>query len=135
MNLAIGSARTTSSFTPAVVSWLVFLVLLVGVAILEFVREHRFSPAAWQQRGGVRTLWPDRLRMVDNLLERRLLDGLARDSVARLLGPADSTDYFREYDLVYWLGPERGFIRIDSEWLVVRFGPNGRVSEYRIVRD
>jgi hypothetical protein len=31
--------------------------------------------------------------------------------------------------------PERGFISIDSEWLVVRFDTAGKVSEYRIVRD
>ena len=33
------------------------------------------------------------------------------------------------------LGPERGFISIDSEWLVVRFGQGGRVTEYEIARD
>ena len=61
--------------------------------------------------------------------------GLSRDSVERLLGPRDSTDYFREWDLVYWLGPERGFLRIDSEWLVLNPGLDGRVKDYRIVGD
>ena len=68
-------------------------------------------------------------------LGRRLLDGVTRDSVARLLGPRDATPYFAEWELVYWLGPERGLIRIHSEWLVAAFGADGRVSAARIVRD
>jgi hypothetical protein len=39
------------------------------------------------------------------------------------------------WPLVYLLGPERGLIRIDSETLVIRLGPDGRVSDYRVVRD
>jgi hypothetical protein len=38
------------------------------------------------------------------------------------------SEYFREYDYVYWLGPERGFVSIDSEWLVVRCGGDVVVS-------
>ncbi len=37
--------------------------------------------------------------------------------------------------MVYWLGPERGLIRIDSEWLVLRLDEGGVVREFRIVRD
>jgi hypothetical protein len=73
--------------------------------------------------------------MATDLLARYPLRGLRRDSVKRLLGLSDSTDYFREWRLVYWLGPERGLIRIDSEWLVLRLGPEGRVSDYRIIRE
>lgn len=76
-----------------------------------------------------------RLAMVDDLLARHPLRGLSRYSVERLLGPRDSTDYFREWDFVYWLGPERGLVRIDSEWLVLKLGLDGRVSDYKIVRD
>jgi hypothetical protein len=73
--------------------------------------------------------------MVDDVVKRFLSVGLTRDSLLRVLGPADSTDYFREYDFVYWLGPERGWMSIDSEWLVVRLDPAGNVSEVRIVTD
>ena len=58
-----------------------------------------------------------------------------RAEIESLLGPADETSYFRRWDFVYWLGPERGFIRIDSEWLVLRFDAEDRVSEFRLVRD
>jgi hypothetical protein len=49
------------------------------------------------------------------------------------LGPADQTDKWREWDLV--LARARGAIRINSEWLVVRFDRDGRVAEHRVVQD
>ena len=36
--------------------------------------------------------------------------------------------------MVYWLGPERGLISIDSEWLVIVF-ENGIVADYYITCD
>lgn len=52
-----------------------------------------------------------------------------------MLGPPSDVGYFRTYDLVYWLGLERGFMRIDSEWLVVRLDATGTATEARIVND
>lgn len=58
------------------------------------------------------------------------------DSVLLLLGPADSTTYFQDADLVYYLGPERNLISgVDSEWLVVYFGPDRRLARAAIVTD
>ena len=70
-----------------------------------------------------------RLRMVDDLVGKKVLDGLERDEVRLLLGPADHTDEWKDWEAIYWLGPNRGYFRIDSEWLVIRFGPTGRVEE------
>ena len=39
-----------------------------------------------------------------------------------------STEYFRDWSLVYNLGRERGFMAIDSEWLVVRIGVGEEVK-------
>jgi hypothetical protein len=99
--------------------------------------EHRmtFQASAWRAASDERELWPTRLRMVDDLVSRRLIDGLERGAVAALLGPADRTDKWRDWDLVYWLGPNRGYFRIDSEWLVIRFNHEGRVQEYLVVQD
>lgn len=73
--------------------------------------------------------------MVDDLLERHELRGMTRDQVVALLGEPPKTDYFREYDLVYWLGPERGLIGIDSEWLVMKLDSNKRVASVELVTD
>ena len=37
--------------------------------------------------------------------------------------------------MVYWLGPERGFMSIDSEWLTLNFDQAGKVRDVDIVRD
>ena len=101
----------------------------------EYRHRRTFDAAAWRRHEAKEVMWPDRLAMIDDLMERHALRGLSRDSVERLLGPGDSTASWGEWDLVYLLGPERGLIRIDSEWLVVDFDAHGRVREYRLVRD
>ena len=76
-----------------------------------------------------------RLNMADGLIARGDLDRMSRSDVIELLGEPPEKEYFRDWDLVYRLGMERGFISIDSEWLVIRLGADGRVVEYRIVTD
>lgn len=95
----------------------------------------RFDSEGWRQGGGENTSTPVRLQMIEWLMRSRRLDGLTQPEVVALLGSRRNTSYFREWDFVYLLGPERGIFSIDSEWLVIRFGPNGRVSDYRVVRD
>ncbi len=73
--------------------------------------------------------------MVDDLLRQNRLVGITRTEVVALLGTPAQTGYFREYDLVYWLGPERGLFSIDSEWLVMRTDSLGRVTEAKLVTD
>lgn len=76
-----------------------------------------------------------RLRMADDLVNGQKLSGLTHQEVVALLGEPPKTEYFKEYDLVYYLGPERGFMSIDSEWLVLKFGPDGRIKRAAITRD
>lgn len=109
--------------------------VLGGPSVSDRWHRTAFDPAGWRQNDGARTDWPARLRMVDDLLARRTLIGLRADSLDRLLGPREETAYFRDWDRVYWLGPERGLIRIDSEWLGIRFSADGTVTEVRILRD
>jgi hypothetical protein len=73
--------------------------------------------------------------MADDIIQSRLLLGKGRGEVVALLGQPPKTVYFKEYDLVYYLGPERGFMSIDSEWLIIKLGKDGRVAEARIARD
>jgi hypothetical protein len=73
--------------------------------------------------------------MVDDLLDKHELNGLTRAEVVALIGEPPATEYFKDFDLVYWLGPERGLIGIDSEWLVIRLDSRQRVSEARLVTD
>ena len=99
----------------------------------EYANRCTFDAALWQDPSQVDT--GIRIRMVDDLLTRQQLQGMTRQQIVDLLGDPEDTPYFRDWDLVYWLGPERGLFSIDSEWLVIRLDPQGRVAEYRLVTD
>jgi hypothetical protein len=58
-----------------------------------------------------------------------------KQEVVARLGEPPKTEYFKNFDLVYYLGPERGFISIDSEWLVLKLGPDARVVRATIAND
>ncbi len=108
------------------------VVVVVGSRLLS---RTRFDSVRWQDEGVTNRKPYPRLQMADDLLRRHILDGLPADSVEALLGPKPKTDYFAARDYVYWLGPERGWVRIDSEWLVIDLGVDGRVARAEIVRD
>jgi hypothetical protein len=90
-----------------------------------------FSSARWKAPPEGRV----RVHMVDAFLLTHRLRGMRRETVVALLGQDPPTGYFRDWDQVYWLGQERGLFAIDSEWLVLRYGPDGRVAAWRVVRD
>src|SRR5271163_4646713 len=79
-----------------------------------------FDSVSWRDELSLRN--GGREQMADRLVGRHALQGKTRVEVVSLLGEPPRTDYFADWDLVYFLGPERGFLSIDSEWLVVRFG-------------
>ena len=116
-----------------------FLILFGSIAADDLKeRKNRlsFDADAWKSSLSVSSdTDPIRLRMVDDLLRRHNLVGMTHDELIALIGTPPKCGYFRDYQFVYWLGPERGYMSIDSEWLAVRFGPDDRVSAARIVRD
>jgi len=97
--------------------------------------HERFNPVVWQDTLQVYSELKPRGCMVDDLLARYKFVGITRAAVVRLLGEPQPTAYFREFDLVYWLGPERGMLSIDSEWLVMKLDRDGRVVEVKLVTD
>jgi len=93
--------------------------------------DSRFDSAAWKSVSGNDA---SKLTMVDDLLAQYQLVGMERAEIDELLGVAPDTPYFADFDYVYWLGPERGFISIDSEWLCIDF-TNDVVVDARLMRD
>ena len=73
--------------------------------------------------------------MVDSLLDRRVLNGKTRAEIVELLGEPDEARAFTGYDMVWWLGPERGFISIDSEWLWIDLDENEVAIDVRLGAD
>ena len=118
---------------------LVTPVVILSPLFFEYIGEYLsrkpFDSAKWKASLATESDEPVRLRMVDHLLHTHTLRGLTRRQIEDLLGIPPATDYFQSYDLVYWLGPERGAFSIDSEWLAIRIGPDQRVAEACILRD
>jgi hypothetical protein len=110
-------------------SWFVF-----GNVVENFVHQRTFNQELWrtQNSSAYDADWPPRLCMVDDLLASGRLNGMSKRQVNELLGPPDQTQIYR---VSYYLGPERGFIRIDSETLMIEFGVDGKVSRQKIHRD
>lgn len=110
----------------------IFLLGTMGIStVKERFNRRTFDSQVWKQGNQDEV----RIRMVDCLLRRYNLIGKSRSEVVELIGEPDNTLYFREYDMVSRLGNERGFIGIDSEWLVLRLDTGQVVTEFRIVRD
>jgi len=115
-----------------VVFVLATVALFAGGSWFVFRPGRHFDPSLW---GNSHTPASVRLRMADDLVDSKKLIGLTRQEVVARLGEPPKTEYFKEFDMVYYLGPERGFISIDSEWLVLKLGPEGRVVRATIAND
>jgi len=120
-------------------------VLLVGFILLgspfeNYMNQEDFDAALWRKSEELSEdfLWPHKIKMVDSLMESKILDDLNREEVIKLLGPPISDQHPRnknQNEIYYLLGPERGFIRIDSEWLSISFDKKGKVQKYWLWRD
>lgn len=114
--------------------------LFLGDSVAGFVHRQRFDADRWRNQGQADhdRMWPPRLCMVDNLMASGRLEGLNSNDVVELLGPPNDKSFpfgARSCDIHYYLGPERGFIRIDSEWLFITFDENGTTDRYWLYRD
>lgn len=117
------------------IGWLVF-----GDTVAEWMHRQSFDAAAWRNQESTEhdVMWPPRLCMVDDLMASGRLHGLTSNQVIELLGPPEPAGFpagAAGSDIHYYLGPERGFFRIDSEWLFLKFGDDGKVSHQWLYRD
>ena len=112
----------------------VILVIVLFLGYRSYFPGRAFDAELWQENKSQLST-KVRLGMADRIVARKILRGKTRTQVTDMLGEPPATGYRCDWDLVYWLGPERGFLGIDSEWLVVRLDRNGVVEDYKIVRD
>ena len=132
--------RWLSYAAGVVLIWGALLASLFGGPVLVgWLNTRDFDAERW--RAAELGTSEARVWMVDDLLKRPLV-GMRVSDVDELLGPDDGpkgtgygSGYWTEWDRVWWLGPERGFIRIDSEWLVLRVDDAGVVLKAQLVRD
>ena len=60
-----------------------------------------------------------------------------RNEIIDIFGDGEKTSYFKslEWDLIYCLGPERSYLGVDREWLLIWFDDRGQLKEFRIMTD
>ena len=128
-----------AKFSVSRVLSLIAILLAVSLSTLAAVNYWKTRPLPFD-----RAVWNAepadlddfrRHRMADWLLKQRRLLGMTRAEIVSMLGEPTETSHFRSYDLVYVLGNERGWISIDSEWLLMRLDGSGHVSMAEIRRD
>ena len=121
------------------------IIPIVQLQIDEWRYALPFDSASWRSRSRDEVSgWPTRLRMVDNLMRKTALVGSTRMELTRLLGEPDDLAWFREFfsrdpptwwNAVYRLGPQRGFMQLDHEWLVFVIGSDDRVQRVAVISD
>ena len=114
------------------VELIICLALFGGAFYQLWVHEQQsdFSIVKWEAEPY------ERVWMVDDLLTQYDFVGMDVSSLEAILGKDTDTSYFEApRRLVYYLGDERGFISIDSEWLVFDVSEEGIVTNVNILRD
>jgi len=104
--------------------------------------ELRFSSDIWKDESSAQSLDTEALISTREMmladLVANVLPGKTAAEIEALLGPTQDTEYFASMDkeFIYYMGPERSsFIAIDSEWLLIWVGEDGRFARYSIVND
>ncbi len=121
--------RKAKRFNYTVLAILLIIAVFIAVWCISYHVYHTFTTEKWLKSPDKRT------RLVGDLLSRYDLIGLSEGEIAALLGENDTgRDYFSPEKYVYYLGPERGIISIDSEWLIIEFD-DGAVSKYFVRTD
>lgn len=92
-----------------------------------------FDRSVWVDNARIYSAEYPRVAMVDDVL-LRLQPGTSRADVIELLGEPSDTNYFSDWDLVYWLGPESSWFAVDAQWLVIRIVED-QLTETQILTD
>lgn len=129
----IRKAKRVNSIAFGIAIVVILGIIIAGAiasnAITVYNRNHTFSTSKWLDDPGKRTA------IVDDLLKKHELVGMAEEEVIALLGE-NNNDYgaFNADDrYVYYMGPDRAF-GIDCEWLILDF-TDGIVSDSFIITD
>jgi hypothetical protein len=112
----------------------VFMRTFFGSNIDRFFNARSFDLNLWKNRAVAMSRdRPVRSYMAEDLMRQHDLLGKSTTEIGSLLGTPDDRRSINctSYDL-YWLGPSRSFIKLDSEWLAIRFDQD-KVVDVRIL--
>jgi hypothetical protein len=140
--LAKGRWVRVGAYFLGTVAPLVLLItwFCIGPSVSNLMHRQKFDAELWRNPDKIEQdiMWPPRLCMVDHLMSSGQLDGLTSDQVVQLLGHSHDKSFpfgAKSCDIHYYLGPDRGFWGMDSEWLFITFGKDGEVNRYWLYVD
>lgn len=105
--------------------------IFFGPSIKSYIQRTEFNSSVW--KSNLTTNNNIKQRMVHDLLENHKLKDLSVTEIDALLGKPPKSEYFKECDYLYWLGPEGG-LSVDSEWLCLQI-KDGIVEDFKILTD
>lgn len=105
--------------------------LIFGPTVKSYLQLTSFDSTQWKNH--LNDQDSIKQKMLRDLLSQHKLIGMSVEDINQLLGSPPKTSYFKDYDYVYWLGPERG-LGVDSEWLCLKFS-DGVVAKADVLTD
>jgi hypothetical protein len=107
--------------------------LSFGPTLKSYLQETNFDSARWKNHLHLDDHDTIKQKMLRDLLSQHKLIGMTVEHINQLLGLPSKTPYFKDYDYVYWLGPEKG-LGVDSQWLCIKF-QEGVVAKADVLTD
>ena len=125
-------------FGVPIASFITYTIISNDYCVNELAKSYQpFDAHKWivaDAKGAAGTQKEYRILAIDDLLSHKNFKGQTKAQIVALLGQPIQTDKYKNYDMVYWLGPDRSCMRIDSEWLVFTL-ENEQVKSYRVIAD
>jgi len=76
-----------------------------------------------------------RIKMYRDLISKKIILGKTQQEIVGMLGEPDNFPFRAPWHFNYWLGLQRGPMKMDSAWLAVRFDDQGSAVEIRMLQD
>ena len=122
------------------VGGLIVLALLVGGWFFLNqqckLSQRPFNEASWKAAYGDRES-TERLAMIESLRnpdDSARVVGKSREAIDQQLGQAEPQNYFKDFDLMYRLGPSDWILR-SQRFLALRFDDDGNCVEAKVLSD
>lgn len=145
----MASSRHLSNLVLAVVSIVAASAIVIGITYLWMPRSATPSAPGSEaanrvahidgfrratSQGDDAALVARRTQLIPTVTTKLMRERPSRAQVLTYLGPPDRVNVTTG-EIMYYLGPEDGYISIDSKWLTIRFDERQCVTDVRIRPD
>jgi hypothetical protein len=133
-----------------IVSPLIYICLLVGAFIafnhfyVKWEESHdiEFDLKLWES-GSKDKIYSStalkidapRIKMCRDFIAKQPWKGKTKEEIEAWLGKPDNFPFYNGWDFNYWVGLQRGPMKIDSAWLCFRFDNSGKAVEAQLKQD